>query len=149
MCRTRFPSRVCDKQVISDGSLSSVAKRRRQARLASTMCFPTDMASRLATRIRRSSLRRGCRLTPKAVGWAARKRQVAMRLRAITRSKLAKESFRQHRRSYPFRPLYGPDFEYSTQRHPDQNIAFCEEKRPAMENYQRRRRWQLRRFSLP
>ena len=39
--KTRFPSRVCDKQVISDGIISIVVKRGCQPRLATIVCHPT------------------------------------------------------------------------------------------------------------
>lgn len=43
MCgKTQSQSRLYDKQAISDGSFSIVAKRRRHPRLATTMCFPIE-----------------------------------------------------------------------------------------------------------
>jgi hypothetical protein len=39
MWKTQSQSRLCDKQVISDGIISIVVKRRRQPRLATIVCF--------------------------------------------------------------------------------------------------------------
>ncbi len=46
-----------DKQVISDGSLSIVAKRRRQPRLSIIMCFPTGRGAEAARPLTRSCCR--------------------------------------------------------------------------------------------